>query len=172
MVPGGGKVKGKSFENKVAKNIQKYLFDNSDKYRELCKLVNNEATFVKRDSSSGTFKDSDGDIHLGLAKEYYPYSIECKFHADLDLTISQMFKKVPKLIKIWNDQVLVTSKRVELFPLLIFKSNRTKDFCMFDVTKIPFDYRFCKFGPNFMFDNFIICLFDDFNREHCLNYKV
>lgn len=162
MSPSGAKQKGKKFEEKIAAEIHQSLMASNKEYRELFEAVANDNVKPKRDAASGNFKNSDGDVDLGMAKKYFPFSIEAKFWKSLDLGLNSMLQlKIKTIINVWHDQALPKSIETGLLPLIVFRANRTEDFCFFDknVVKIIPLGRFIKL------DNWIICLFKDFVNE-------
>lgn len=162
MSPSNKKTKGKVYETKVADEIHYKLMTLNAGYKALFEDIADDALRPKRDYSSGNFLDSHGDINLGLAKKFFPFSIECKHWKSLDLSLNAMMKSnLASLIKIWEEQVLPKSKETGLLPLLTFKANRTEDFVFYDkgaLQMIPIG-RFVKI------DNWIICLLSDFINE-------
>lgn len=153
------KTKGKSLENDIASYIHKFIYENIKEYKDLFDLVGNDAIKPKRDASSGTFSDSDGDINLGIAKKFFPFSVECKNWDSLtDLNINILLKGKSPVFKIWSQQILPASNRTGMKPLLVFKGKRTIDFCMYSLksldNKLPKNY--------FKFNDFVICNFEDF----------
>ncbi len=123
------KAKGKKFETKIAKILHSKLMENVSQYKNLVEAVNNENVLPKRDASSGIYASSNGDIELGIAKQFFPFSVECKDHKDLDLSINSIFKnKIKKVYDIWFKQCVPNAIKADLKPLMIFKANRTEDF--------------------------------------------
>jgi len=159
------KEKGKKFETKIAKQIHKHLMEFNSKYKLLVEAVNNDNVHPKRDSSSGVFTSANGDIELGIAKEFFPFSIECKDHKDLDLGINSIFKgKIKKLYKIWHEQTVPNAIRAELEPLAVFKANRTQSFVIHNKGVVNEELYSIYVKLN---DNLIMGLFDEF----IINYK-
>jgi len=156
------KEKGKSFETKIANLIHEFLMEQVGEYKTLVETVNNKNLHPKRDFSSGTFTNSNGDIDLGLAKKFMPFSIECKHHKDLDLSIESIFKdKIKKIYTMWDDQVSPNANRAKLYPLLVFKANRTNEYAFFDVNKID-KFDLGKLKKYIKIEEKILCLFTDF----------
>lgn len=156
------KAKGKAFETKIADYIHSFLMEHVADYKKIVETVDNKNLHPKRDFSSGVFANSNGDIDLGVAKKFMPFSIECKHHKDLDLSIESVFKdKIKKMYVFWDEQAVPNANKAQLFPMIVFRANRTDNYVMFDVNKID---KFCmsdlnkyiKVGPK------IICLFTDF----------
>lgn len=159
MGPKARKEKGKKYENYISDLIHTILLSKNENYRSLYEAVENDNLKPRRDYSSGNFVNSDGDIDLGVAKKFFPFSIECKHWAKLDITLNAIFKrKFSDLIKIWSEQALPKSIKTGLKPLVIFKANRTDDYVFYDkdrVQLIPIN--------NFIkVDQWIICLFTEF----------
>ena len=160
------KAKGKAFENKVADILHRFLMQNNDEYNKLVEMVDNDNLIPHRDFSSGVFAKSDGDIDLGLAKKYFPFSIECKHHKDLNLSIESVFKdKIKKVYEVWEQQLVPKANRAKLDPLLIFKANRTDIYCMFDITKIDV-FLLGDLNKYMKMEDKIFCRFDDFLKVY------
>lgn len=159
MTPAGRKSKGKNYEDRIAKLIHEFLLLKNNEYRELFLSLNNDNLRPRRDSSSGNFVSSTGDIDLNLAQKFFPFSVECKAWKSLDISLDSLLSAKLKILEvIWKNQVLPAAEKTGLRPLIIFKGNRTKDFCFYDKNVcniIPIN-RFIKI------DNWILCLFDDF----------
>lgn len=159
MTPSAKKAKGNKHESKIAEIIHYSLLSQNPKYRSLFEDLADDNLRPKRDYSSGNFLDSQGDVNLGLAKKFFPYSVECKDWKTLDLRLNALLKSnIKVLVNFWHEQCLPNAKKSSLFPLLVFKSNRTENFCFYDkdVVKLIPTSRFIKI------DNWIICLLDDF----------
>lgn len=160
------KEKGKKFETKIAKQIHEALVSFNPTYKELVEKVDNKNVLPKRDSSSGVFATANGDIELGIAKSFFPFSIECKDHKDLDLSINSIFKnKIKKIYDIWNLQCVPNARKASLTPLMIFKANRTETFVIHEwksTDDIPDWNLYIKLN-----DNLIMCLFDEFLDKWC-----
>lgn len=169
---GYAKVKGNLFENTIAKIIHTTLMYNIPQYKTIVETVDNKETSPKRDSSSGASKESLGDISLGVGKKYFPYSLECKNHKDLDLSLNVIFKYPTKIFKIWESQVLVQADRAKLYPLMAFKANRTLNYLLFDINKLPFELNLSELAVYFRYSDFIVCEFEEFMRIHILNFKA
>ena len=90
MKPSARKQKGKNYEEKIAASIHDNLILNNNEYRTLFETVGNDKLKPRRDSSSGNFVDSHGDIDLNLAKKFFPFSIECKHWKTLDLSLNSI----------------------------------------------------------------------------------
>ena len=167
MSPSNRKTKGKKYEEKIATDIQNFLMENNPEYRELYESVGNENLKPQRDASSGTFVRSQGDIELGLAMKYFPFSIEAKSWKTLDLSLNSLLNgKIKNLEGFWYDQALPNAIRSGLLPVVVFKANRTTDFAFYDKGKVPIipTQRIIKI------DNWILCLFSDFMK--IANQKV
>ncbi len=151
------KGKGKKYEDKIALILHKYFYTNFQPYKELFDSVGNPEVRPKRDSSSGTFKNSDGDIDLGLLKKFFPFSIECKHRKELNFPLNTFLSDSNKILsEIWKKQVIPKSEQNNLLPIIVFSANRTKIFCYFDkniFTNLP--------NRCIIIDDKIICLFED-----------
>jgi len=160
------KEKGKKFETKIAKQINESLMSFNPTYKNLVEMVDNKNVLPKRDSSSGVFATANGDIELGIAKSFFPFSIECKDHKDLDLSINSIFKnKIKKIYDIWYNQCIPNARKASLEPLMIFKANRTETFVIHEwkpTESIPDWSLYIKLK-----DNLIMCLFDEFLDKWC-----
>lgn len=162
MKSGYGKVKGKKYEDKIAADLHASLIILNEDYRDLYETVGNEKLKPRRDASSGNYVDSHGDIDLNLGKKFYPFSIECKHWADLDLSINSILSgKIKVLENFWYKQAVPKSLETGLHPLVVFKGNYTKDFVFYNHNRLPIlGYEnFIRIGP------WVICLFRDFNIE-------
>ena len=154
--------KGNKFETRIADKIHIKLLEKSKEYVNIFESIGNEEIKPKRDFASGNFSSSDGDIDLGIAKKFFPVSIECKNWKTLDISLNSLFKrKFASLIKIWGEQALPKARSTGLLPVVVFKANRTEDFCFYDKNEVPLIpiNNFAKI------DNYIFCLFDDFVEE-------
>ena len=162
MTPRAKKSKGNKHETRIAEEIHYTLLSLNPKYKSLFEDLADDNLRPKRDYSSGNFLDSQGDINLGLAKNFFPYSIECKHWKSLDLSLNALLKQnISSLVKVWNEQTVTKAREIGLTPLVVCRGNRTEDFCFYDkevVKLIPIG-RFVKI------DNWIICLFKDFINE-------
>lgn len=167
MTPGAKKQKGNKFETKIADLIHAKLLQQNPEYQKLFEEVGHDRIKPQRDASSGNFVNSHGDIDLNLAKNFFPFSIECKFWKSLDLKLNSLMNdKLASLITVWNEQALPNSIKTGLKPLIVFTANYTSDFVFYDKNKvelIPLE-KFLKI------DNWIICLADDF--IDCVNYRM
>ena len=160
MSPSNRKKKGKIFEEKIAADLHNFLIEHNPEYNKLFEQLGNDNNLKpKRDYSSGVFVDSQGDIDLRIAKQFFPFSIEAKAWKSLDLSINSLLKgKIKVLEGFWHDQALPNAERSGLLPLVVFKANRTDDFVFYDknlVQAIPT-------RRLFKIDNWIVCLFQDF----------
>lgn len=156
------KTKGNAFEKKIADKIHVKLLEKSEEYRILFESIGNEEIKPKRDSSSGANRVSLGDIDLGIAKKFFPLSIEAKNWKTLDLKLDSLMKrKFSSLIKIWGEQALPKGRSTGLLPIVVFKANRTNDFCFYDKNEVPL----IPINNFTKVDNYIFCLFDDFLEE-------
>lgn len=129
------KEKGKSFENKTAKFIHEYLYKNNEDYRALYETIGNVNVKPRREKSSGTAKDSDNDIDLGIALKFFPYSVECKHHKVVtDFTLNAIIDN--KLS--WLEKVMKQAEThggiKKLIPLIVFRGNYTDTFCAIKIS--------------------------------------
>lgn len=162
MSPSGRKTKGKKYEEKIAKDLHDFLMENNPEYQVLFEQVGNPRMAPSRDTSSGTFKGSFGDIELNVAYKFFPFSVECKHWKSLDLSINSLLSaKIKQLEGFWHDQALPNALKSGLLPVVVFKANRTEDFVFYDKGKIPIipTQRLIKI------DNWILCLFQDFIKK-------
>lgn len=164
MKPSNCKAKGKKFEEQIADKIHKYFLQHNEEYKKLFILAGNEQLKPKRDSSSGNFTNSNGDVELGLLRKFFPVSIECKHHKDLNLPLNLLLSdNIGKLFKIYFDQAVISAEKVGLLPIVVFKANYTKTFCFWHLPvfnlKLSFldSVSYIKLGHNF-----VITLFEDF----------
>lgn len=159
------KQKGKSYENKIAEYIHNTLYEKCSEYKELFDHCKNDNLKPKRDSSSGTFKHSDNDIDLGLAKKFMPFSIECKHHAKInDVTINALLSDKNAWFIKTMEQAKDHSKG--LIPIIFFRGNRTIDMVCFQTKDIDINK-----GDYFVnIDNLTIMPRDIFMQEYCLKF--
>ena len=123
MKPRSAVRKGKRYEDYVGSIFHMALSKYED-YNNLVKTFHDLK--VKRDRDSGNRPDSYGDIFAPFP--WFPYSIECKHHKDLNFTIDQILKgKIAKLRKIFQEHVEYARKRGKI-PVVVFRANRTSDF--------------------------------------------
>lgn len=167
MGPSARRNKGKKYEEKIAKDLHDFLMANNPEYLTLFESVGNPRMAPARDTSSGTFKGSFGDIDLNVAFRFFPFSVECKAWKSLDLSINTLLSgKIKILESFWNEQALPNAEKSDLLPVVVFKANRTDDFAFYDKGKVPIipTQRLIKV------DNWILCLFKDFIKN--VNQKV
>ncbi len=128
--------RGKKFEKRIAEKIHQACLTHNEEYKKLYETLENSELKPQRDSSSGTFARSTGDISLGLAQKFFPLCCECKDWKSLDLSIDSIFKeKIKSLTGIWNKQIIPAMNKARLSQgLLVFKAQRTLDYCF-----MPFD---------------------------------
>ena len=161
----GRKSKGKKFEDKIALKIHEKLMELSEGYKKLDEEVGNVNTRIKRDATSGASNKTEGDIALGTAMKFFPFSMELKDWKSLtDIDINSIFKgKFQSLLKVWTEQCGPKAKMAseyhgtKLHPLQVFKGMRTLDMCMFsenDIKVFP--------EKRIHYLDLIICKFDDF----------
>ena len=112
MKHGNRKQKGKKFEDLIAGKLHDILYESITEYRELYDLCDNETLKPKRDPSSGTFKISNGDIELGIAKKFFPFSIECKHNKEMNFSLNSILRnKLAMMWTIWDIQACPAAKR-------------------------------------------------------------
>lgn len=120
------KTKGKTFETKVADFLHGTFYVNNSQYKDLFDSVGHNQIKPRRDSSSGTFKTSTSDIELGLLKNFFPYSVECKDWKTLDISIDAIAKgKIKVIVDIFEKQCKPVAEKSNLIPVVVFKANRT-----------------------------------------------
>ncbi len=169
--PKNRKTKGKLFENMIANILHGTFYGKCNKYKQLYDDVGNSTLKPKRDSSSGTFKDSDGDIKLNLLKKFFPVSIECKHHKDMNFQLNYLLGNgCNSLFDIYDNQALINADFSGLRPLVVFKANFTNVFCLFD-NYIFFISKINLFNNNYirLRGHFTIMLFSDFLRIYIEN---
>ena len=150
--------KGKRYEDRVASIIHQRLLK-EEEYRRTIKEYKD--LIVKRDRDSGNRPDSYGDIFVPFS--WFPYSIECKHHKDMNFNISQLLSgNISKLKKIYNDHEDYARSRGRI-PVVVFRGNRTRDFvcigrdyCNRLTKKVDINY--------ICVDDLVIVLLDDFIR--------
>lgn len=124
------KDKGKKYENKIADMIHKFLYNNVNEYHSIYESMGNVNLKPRREKSSGTAKEADNDIDLGLGMKFFPYSVECKHHkivteVTLNTVLDEKFGWIDKVM----EQAETHGKIKKLTPLIVFRGNRTVDFC-------------------------------------------
>ena len=128
------KDKGKKFENKIAEFIHQYLYDNIVEYQNLYEAMGNVNLKPRREKSSGTAKEADNDVDLGLAMKFFPYSVECKHHKCIsDVTLNTLMDEKFGWIDKVMEQAETHGKIKKLTPLIVFRGNRTLDFCCINI---------------------------------------
>ena len=155
--------KGKKFEDKIAKVIHNILWERYEDYREAVKQF--PKLKVQRDRDSGNRPDSIGDIETYFS--WFPYSIECKHHKDLNFSVSSILQgKVESLLKIFRKHEEYARERGKL-PLLVFRANRTIDMVMTykDSITLPNTYII-------LCNRYVIMSFDDFIKNNPLRMEV
>lgn len=161
------KQKGKSFESKIADMIHQHFLLN-DSYRSLFESLKNDNLKPQRDESSGASIKSTGDISLGIAQSYFPYSIECKNWDSLtELALDSIMKdKIKTLIKVWTEQVVPKANQCKLKPLLIFKGTRTGNYCIFRTKDIEDKSKALLAKVFISYHDLTIYKFEDFLELH------
>ena len=158
------KDKGKKFENKIAEMIHKYLYDNVVEYQNLYEAMENVNLKPRREKSSGTAKEADNDIDLGLGMKFFPYSVECKHHkvvteVTLNTILDEKFGWIDKVM----EQAETHGKIKKLTPLIVFRGNRTVDFCCMrleDTLQIR-DYTYDVNNYVIYKNKYLICKFEE-----------
>jgi hypothetical protein len=118
---GGGRAKGNSFENKVAKLIRKafaeFGMDETDAYRT---PSSGGHRFAK--------KEDPGDLVISARLlKLFPHHVECKHYRRVELW--PLFFRESKHLKAWHYKVWLkqtcdaSSKQEGRHPLLVFKAN-------------------------------------------------
>ncbi len=131
------KERGKKYEKRIAEKIHQALLSNTEEYKHLFETLENPELKPQRDSSSGTFTRSTGDISLGLAQKYFPFCVEVKDWKSLDISLDSIFKKkIKSLTTIWEKQIVPASTKAGLTGLLVFKAQRTLDFCFIPIDQM------------------------------------
>jgi len=117
MRPGGQKQKGSLFESQVAKKLGLWYYNDE-----------NALARVPTSGAMGTVRGKDfveqGDIRQVAHHERpFPFSVECKFHAEIQVAPFLLGNEKCKLARFWQ-QCIRDAEKQELIPLLIFKQNR------------------------------------------------
>ena len=158
------KDKGKKFENKIAEMIHKYLYDNVVEYQNLYESMGNVNLKPRREKSSGTAKEADNDVDLGLGMKFFPYSVECKHHKCIsDITLNTLMDEKFGWIDKVMEQAKTHGKIKKLTPLIVFRGNRTVDFCCIrleDTMEIR-DYTHDVENYVIYKNEYLICKFED-----------
>lgn len=122
------RAKGKSYEKKISEILHDFFYNNVAEYQQLFDDIGNDNLKPKRDSSSGNFVGSDNDIDLGLAKKFFPFSIECKHHVSVGkMTLTTLFKSDIKFIRKTMQQAKKHAEKTQLTPMIIMRGNYTSD---------------------------------------------
>lgn len=97
-----------------------------------------------------------GDLYIPDSKNLY--CVEVKHYAEDHFTSALLTGKNPQIIEWWS-QALRQGKQVDRKPLLIFKHDRSKLFCIFDdMPTAEYRYVFC----NILGHEFYISKLEDF----------
>jgi hypothetical protein len=163
-----GKRKGKSYEDKIASMLHEIFFETCPQYKELFEAIGNDDLKPQRDSSSGVFLRADGDIELNLLKKHFPFTVECKFRKGFDFSINTLFKNNKTLIDIWKKQVIPKMKEKNLKGIIVFRGNRTLDFCMIEKNIISLN----NIKRKLILDNFIVLEFTKFLEQYILELII
>lgn len=128
----GRKAKGKKFEKDVANKLHEFLIANNQEYQSLFEQIGNDNVKPKRDTSSGTFSNSDNDIDLGIAKKFFPFAIECKHNAIVSgMTLTTVFKRNISFIEKTMKQATTHAEKSNLTPLIVMKGNYSSTMVVF-----------------------------------------
>jgi len=168
MTPSARKTKGKRLEDRISDKIHDKLMSDVPSYKALYEQFNDPKLRPRRDASSGASNDSDGDINLGIASKVFPFSVECKDWASLDLNLNQLISgKIKSLERIMEEQVAIKIATKNLKPIIVFKALRTIDFVCYKSDYMPFQIEgnYCKVN------DFIIASFDEFLDISTRNLK-
>ncbi len=123
------KNKGKRFEEKIAKIVDKYC-------NKLIAKNNQNALSVKRSPFSGIAKYELGDIDLGIYRVYLPnLVIECKKWSRLNFN-NNLFKVLNEAKRIWlHYKTMYGNKDL----VLVFEANRGIPYALTDI-QLPVMY--------------------------------
>lgn len=147
------KRKGNTFERDVAKMLQEWWQDGD---------------FVRTPSSGGWQKDREGFRSFGditTNSKDFPFSVECKFHAEWDL--GQFFTS-PKAYCVhqWRQQA-VEETPDNYWSLLIMKANRKPILVAFDSKGLElldmWEDKYALFQNGA--DKYVVMLFEDFLKK-------
>lgn len=165
------KTKGKSYESKIAKYIHNSLYEKCSEYKQLFDTCQNDNLKPKRDSSSGTFKNSDNDIDLGLAKKFFKFSVECKHHAKInDININALLSGKNAWFETTFKQANEHSNISNLTPIIIFRGNRTIDMACLRV--LDAQKHLISTNKNFVvIDKLIVMPLEDFMNSFLLKFS-
>lgn len=165
------KSKGKSYESKIAKYIHNSLYEKCSEYKQLFDTCQNDNLKPKRDSSSGTFKNSDNDIDLGLAKKFFPFSVECKHHARInDININALLSGKNAWFETTFKQASEHSNISNLTPIIIFRGNRTIDMICMKRRDLPC-YSINVKDNFIVIGDMIVIPLEDFMNSYCLRFS-
>lgn len=117
MKSGGSKRKGSAFESEVAKILARWYYDDEN---ALAKTPSSGAMGTVRGKN---FKEQCDVRQVAHFDKPWPYSVECKFHADIVIDPFLFDNRRTKLFHFWK-QCLRDAENEEKIPLLIFKKNR------------------------------------------------
>jgi len=117
MRPGGAKAKGNKFESDVAKRLGLWYYNDE-----------NALARVPTSGAMGTVRGQDfveqGDIRQVAHHELpFPFSVECKFHAEIQIAPFLLGNEKCKLARFWQ-QCMRDAIKQDLIPMLVFKQNR------------------------------------------------
>lgn len=162
------KDKGKAYENKIAKYIHESLYEKVKEYKELYDSLGNVNLKPRREKSSGTSKDADNDIDMGLGLKFFPFSVECKHNACINkITISSICKNDVSFLYKTMEQAKRHAEPRNLKPIIFFRGNNTCDMIMIDSHDID---SWKADVPIVYLGSYIIMSAENFMREY-LNYE-
>ena len=171
MKPAIRRAKGKSYEKKISELLHKFIYENVVEYRELFDDIGNDNLKPKRDTSSGNFVNSDNDIDLGLAKKYFPFSIECKHHASVGkMTITTIFKNDISFIRKTMKQAKTHAEKCKLIPLIIMRGNYTSDIVIIENTSELLN-KVTRCSTIILVDDLIIVELNEFLKNYFSKYS-
>jgi hypothetical protein len=141
------KNKGKKFETKIANIVDKHC-------NRLIKTNAINELRVKRSPFSGIAKDEQGDVDLGIFREYLPnLVIECKKWNRLNFN-NNIFKVLNDVKRIWQQyKEMYGDKDV----VLVFEANRGKPYALTDIQLQL---------PNICYNNLYLYEFEQFIEKY------
>lgn len=157
------KQKGKSYENKIADYLHDMLYAHVEEYKKFYNDFGNVNLKPRREKSSGTSKDADNDIDLGIASKWLNFSIECKHHKSVnEISLNAILDdKMSWLDKVMQ-QAQTHADTKQLLPVAIFRGNRTKDFVCVNISDFPELFQNIHLINYIVVKSFLILKLDDF----------
>lgn len=135
------KDKGKAFESKVARFIHASLYEYVEEYKTLFDSLGNVNLQPRREKSSGTCKDSDNDVDLGLGLKWFPFSVECKHNAGVNkISLNAILNNDVAFLHRTMKQANRHATSKKLIPLIFFRGNFTMDMAAFNKDQIAVDW--------------------------------